>query len=266
LKFELEGSYHSSEGLGEGLLSLFFIVDALYDAPEQGIVVVDEPELSLHPFLQRKLRRLFADWSKSHQLIVATHSPYFVDFTDVVAGAKVARVHLQDFESKISQLSDDAVERVEGFLRDRDNPHILGLDAREVFFLWDGVILVEGQDDVICYPRVASQLDEQFAGQFFGWGVGGAGNMRIIAKLLKDLGFQKVVGLLDKNKEEEADRLRELFPNYRFFVIPADDVRTKPERPPKSAVTGLLDERGLLRPDLADEVPRVIQEVNTALG
>ena len=75
LRFELEGTYHSSEGLGEGLISLFFIVDALYDAADGSVIVIDEPELSLHPSLQRKLRALLSDWSQTRQVIVATHSP-----------------------------------------------------------------------------------------------------------------------------------------------------------------------------------------------
>ena len=35
LKFYFGDAYHNSDGLGEGLVSLFFIIDALYDSNPQ---------------------------------------------------------------------------------------------------------------------------------------------------------------------------------------------------------------------------------------
>jgi hypothetical protein len=61
----------------------------------------------------------------------------------------------------------------------------MGLDAREAFFLDDGVILVEGQEDVLAYRRALKEMEIEIPGHFFGWGVGGAPKMRIIAKLLR---------------------------------------------------------------------------------
>jgi predicted ATPase len=49
LKFKSGDSFHTSEGLGEGFISLLFIVDALYDSEPGQTVVIDEPELSLQP-------------------------------------------------------------------------------------------------------------------------------------------------------------------------------------------------------------------------
>ena len=49
-------------------------------------------------------------------------------------------------------------------LRDFTNPHVLGLNASEVFFLRDRVILVEGQEDVACYRSMASQLKMDLGG------------------------------------------------------------------------------------------------------
>jgi len=264
LRFEVKGAYHSSEGLGEGLVSLFFIIDALYDAPEESVIAIDEPELSLHPPLQRKLRALISDWSKTRQVIIATHSPYFIDFEDVVEGGAVARVHLRNWDSTISNLSNSALKHIEGFLKDRHNPHILGIDAREVFFLPDSVILVEGQEDVVRYPEIATQLAKDFTGRFFGWGVGGAEKMPTIASILSDLGFAKVVGILDKNKQHVAEALGKAFPNYRFFTIPADDVRTKAAEPDKK-VFGLLDEKGGVRTEFRGDIDKLIDVVNAAL-
>lgn len=97
------------------------------------------------------------------------------------------------------------------------------------------------------YQRVAEQVGVEIEGDFFGWGVGGAEKMGAIAQLLQKLGFEKVVGLLDGDKENRREELQEAFPSYRFHTIPAKDIRTKPERRAQPAVEGLLDESGKVR-------------------
>ena len=55
------GGTHNSDGLGEGTVSLLYIADALYDSSSEDVIVIDEPELSLHPEHQRRLRGVLAD-------------------------------------------------------------------------------------------------------------------------------------------------------------------------------------------------------------
>ena len=137
------GGGHTSDGLGEGVISLLFLVDALYDSNPGDLIVVDEPELSLHPAYQRRLAGLFADYAKDRQIVLATHSPYFVDFGNMLDGAEVARVHKRGAASVISQPQRETVEQLGGLLRDSHNPHVLGPEAREAFFQQDGVVLLE---------------------------------------------------------------------------------------------------------------------------
>jgi len=127
------------------------------------------------------------------------------------------------------------------------------------------VILVEGQEDVLCYPEVAAQLNKEFTGRFFGWGVGGAENMPVISNLLHDLGFAKVAGVLDRNKEDVAESLQAQFPDYKFLTIPADDVRSKSARPEEKEVIGLLDEKGQLGDEFREAADKLLDAVNDAL-
>ena len=264
LKVETSGQYHSSEGMGEGLVSLLIIIDALYDSSPDDVIVIDEPELSLHPSLQRRLFALLSKYAADRQLLVATHSPYFVDFNTLVIGARIARLHLQDGSSVISTLSEPTVKRLAEFVRNYNNPHILGLDAREAFFLEDRVILVEGQEDVIFYQQIADQLGIKIDGNFYGWGVGGADNMKTVASLLQELGFKKVVGLLDGNRASLASELQSEFSQYKFYDIPADDIRTKsPRQIP--AVQGILNDSGEVRPEHKEAMTRVLNQVNQEL-
>lgn len=260
-----EQQYHSSEGMGEGLISLLIIIDALYDSSSGDVIVIDEPELSLHPSLQKRLFSLLRKYSADRQILIATHSPYFIDFEALLNGARVARLHSTNEGSVISTLSEATVKSLKGFLNNHNNPHLLGLDAREAFFLEDGVILVEGQEDVVFYKRIADQLGIRIMGSFFGWGVGGADNMKTIATLLQELGFEKVVGLLDGNRASMVPELQSEFSQYQFHAIPADDIRTKPKTQPKSAVLGILDESRKIRPEHTEAMTKLLGQVNQEL-
>jgi hypothetical protein len=240
---------------------VFYVVDALYDLQKGHLLVIDEPELSLHPAVQRRLSDLIIDYSKWSQILCATHSPYFVRLEALLGGGALARIHADDGSCHMSQLSNEAMEGLRSTLNNINNPHVFGLDAREVFFLEDHVILVEGQDDVVLYPSVLSQLGISIAASIYGWGVGGADNMGVIARVLADLGFRKVAGILDRGKEAVRDLLNGRYPRFRFICIPADDVRTRSAEGPRPARAGLLDETLKLRPECVEPTRKVMQEL-----
>jgi len=248
LKFFNGEHSHSSDGMGDGVISVFAIVDSLYDSTPGSLIAIDEPELSLHPVLQRRAADLISEYAKDRQILVATHSPYFVNLRALSDGANLARITTGSDGTTIHQLSassKDSIRRLsDGNLY---NPHVFGLDARELFFQEDRIILTEGQEDVLLYPQVAAQVGMKLNGSFFGWGAGGASNIAHLCRILADLGFCKVAGLLDGDKATEAARLEAEFPNFYFACIPAKDIRTKPARNGTEAVEGLLDSKLVLK-------------------
>ena len=128
------------------------------------------------------------------------------------------------------------------------------------------MILVEGQEDVVFFRRVEAAVGS-LSGTYFGWGVGGAENMERIARVLTDLGFEKVVGILDGNRAAAVPKLLTKFPTYHFFAIPADDVRTKKAAPAKAGVAGLLDdENSAIRPEHTTEVRCLFEKANEYLN
>lgn len=266
LKFEAIKGSHSSDGIGEGIVSLFFIIDALYDSIPGDVIAIDEPELSLHPTLQKKLFSLFSDYSTDRQIIVATHSPYFVDLNVIANGAKISRVHTRNLACRISSLSDNSAGKIDGLLKNLNNPHIFGLNARELFFMHDKIIMLEGQEDVIFYQKISSEINVPLEGNVYGWGVGGADNMDIIAGVVDDLGFEKVVGVLDDDKKHYIESLSSKYPKYKFFCIPVNDVRTKKARPAKEEVVGLIDGNGVLREQYKKSVEELFNSINDFLS
>lgn len=267
LKFFNGGGDHSSDGVGEGIVSLFAIVDAFHDSPATDVVVIDEPELSLHPAMQRRLALFLNRFAADRQVIISTHSPYFVSLDSMKNGGSLARVVSDAREgSKIHQLSREAARNVTALGEgNRFNPHVFGLDARELFFQEDGIILVEGQEDVVFFPDILQQLGVELDGHFFGWGVGGAENMPRVCKILSDLGYQRVAAVMDADKEGSLPKLRDEFPRYHFTCIPASDVRTKPKIKAKEGKIGLLDEKHQIRSEFKERTVQILSELNRYL-
>ena len=264
IKFKFKKLSHNSDGAGEGLLSLITIVDALYDSSEGDVIVIDEPELSLHPSLQKKLASLISEYSKTRQIVIFTHSPYFICWKALINGGTIARtVKKESGELKIYQLAQSTVNEIKPFFNNLNNPHILGLEAKEIFFLEDNVLLVEGQEDVVFYRRILDLLEVDLIGSFYGWGAGGSPNMDRILHVFRDLGFMNVCVVLDNNMERLKNKLHVEFPKYHFFTIPAKDVRDKDFQKERPAIEGLIDKGGKrVKGRFENDLKRIFSEIN----
>ena len=175
----------------------------------------------------------------------------------------------------ISQPSTDTVGKLRKLIGDLHNPHALGLNARETFFQDDGVIVMEGQEDVVHYRFVLDQLvgedvlsAEESAALgdcFFGWGAGGATKVEIILSLLQDLGFKKVAAIYDNNERRKMLAVRKKFPGYCIDTIPADDVRTKLQRRARDGIDGLLDGNNRIRPQFVEDTKGLFSRVKACI-
>lgn len=263
IKFNFGGNHHNSDGAGEGLLSIFTIVDALYDSKSGDIIVIDEPELSLHPSLQRKLAKVLLEYSSDRQIIISTHSPFFISWTALINGGSMARVIKEKSRTKIYQLPTDISDVIIGLTSNLNNPHILGLDAKEIFFLDDNINIVEGQEDVIFLRKIIKHLQIPILGSFFGWGIGGATNLENILKLLSHLGFQKVACLLDNNMTELSKEISAKYTNYHFSILPTDDIRDKKAIKAKEPIIGLVSSSGSdFKEQYREPVSDILNQIN----
>lgn len=270
--------FHNSEGMGEGLLSLFFIVAALLDSEPGTLVAIDEPELSLHPQLIRRLQAVLSEVSKDRQIVIATHSPLLVDWGDIENGATIARVHRGEAGSQISQAMPNTLARVarSSASHDLNQPHTLGSDAKEALFFEDHILLLEGQEDAVYLPRALNSLGLPEFPNVFGWGVGGADKMPRLALLLKELGFKRIGALLDNDGQRETlkalDELKALAPEVSAVMHPAPDIRNKPARFGPEGVTreeifGLLDhDNRTVRPSHVEKFRAVTVALRRHLG
>ena len=177
------------------------------------------------------------EFSKEKQIIISTHSPYFIDSKAIINGAKLIRVTKE--EKGIECYSSNNVEIFKKSTENFSNPHILGLVAKEIFFSGDKIILVEGQEDVVYYKKIFDEFinvdaesdlkekTEKVKNFLFGWGCGGAENARNILEMFREFGYKKIFCILDGDKKDKMEGLKKEYPEYRFTTISKDDIRDK---------------------------------------
>lgn len=126
-------------GIGESLIIL--LVSKLsqeWRNPPVDVVLLEEPELHLHPTLQRKLLERLAAYGV--QLIVSTHSPSVVNWF-ARNGGRIFGTEFLETESRTS------ARQISGLIELRGVIESIGASPGDVA-LADKVLLVEGSNDV----------------------------------------------------------------------------------------------------------------------
>lgn len=253
---------HNSDGLGEGIVSLMFLIDALFESSPEELLVIDEPELSLHPQLQRRLLREIISLTSDRQILITTHSPEMVDIASTLNGAIIARIADEDDGSKIYKIDDDSRSYFRQLDSDLFNPHTLGYDSKSCFFAEDNIIIVEGQEDVVFFKKLEHDLDLNFNIPFWGYGAGGAEKIGMITHILSTLGFKEIGVIYDGDKSDEATRFKTKFPKFPCWILPADDIRDKTGNEGNITKQGIFDTKKCVKAEHKEAVVNLLQEIN----
>ncbi|WP_316575620.1 ATP-binding protein [Nocardia canadensis] len=93
-------SVYSEAHAGSGEYAVVRLVDAIKRAPEGSLILLDEPEVSLHPGAQAALMEFIKSetLAKGHQVVIATHSPI------LVADLPPAAIKVLAFDSKSNRV------------------------------------------------------------------------------------------------------------------------------------------------------------------
>lgn len=128
------------------------ILKAFEERKKQGaLFLIEEPEMFLHPQMQRSLYKTIRKISESNQVIYVTHSPHFVaipEFHDVVLVTKDSN------GTKVRKSDLDSNPRlIEKFRKELDP------ERNELFFS-KRLLIVEGDTEKLALPEYAKRMDK----------------------------------------------------------------------------------------------------------
>ena len=72
-----------SNFLSDGTVSMLALIIAVYFEGESGIIIIEDPERNLHPQLMSKIVEMAKEVSREKQIIITTHNPELVKYSDV---------------------------------------------------------------------------------------------------------------------------------------------------------------------------------------
>jgi ABC-type phosphonate transport system ATPase subunit len=232
---------------GSGLRALYPIAAALTD-PRLRLLLIDEPEISLEPTLQKALRDLLIEWaSEQNAVVVASHSHLFVDRADLPANRVIRRI-TGGIEVEAIQSEDALLDLVF---------KLLGNSTEDLFFPGNYLVAEGGSDQTIV--EMALVLLGAKPGQVKVVSASGVTSVRGIVEAVKhallplifgDSPYhERVVALIDSPTEDQrshADAIRQVL-GERLVELPAESLEEYlPEQ--------LYEAAGL---DKAEEVLRV---------
>lgn len=243
----VSGASHRIGLVGEGVTNIFRLAYALYDFKEGNVLLLDEPELSLHPQAQRHLYEEILQRSSLGQVVVSTHSPYFVSWSDIQAGGVIYRANLIENDgTSLSTIAKETVVEIAKVADEKKNRKLYDVVAKEIFFS-RGTLFVEGQEDahiILEYLQLTGRPNIEV----FGYGAGGASHIVRWVRVARQLGI-KAAALFDGDREGAAafEKCRLEFSKDKLVFLrklPTDDIRDKSE---KKAV-GIFDDQWRIKP------------------
>lgn len=103
--FQSDFANYSEAFAGSGEVAIVRLVTEIIDAPKFSLILLDEPEVSLHPGAQKRLQEFLLDQIKlkKHQIILNTHSPSLINGLPKEA---IKVFHLNPNSNKFSVTSD----------------------------------------------------------------------------------------------------------------------------------------------------------------
>ena len=122
----IDGQY-SDFACGAGEISIIRMLDLIYNAPQNTLIIIDEPEVAIHPSVQYKLLKIFMELalSKNMQFIFTTHSYFILKYLNpdsilLLKNNNDNKIISQNVNSSVAfqNISEQKIYKLEAFVED----------------------------------------------------------------------------------------------------------------------------------------------------
>ena len=192
---------------------------------EGGLLVIDEPELHLHPKWQSLFLDVLIELAEitNNQFILSTHSISFINKNTI---SNIIRVYKEDTNS-----SNVAAIDKNNLMGAKDLLHIINSYNNEKIFFADKVVLVEGKSDKLIFEKLINYYlsvhDKTEVVEVIE--VDGKSNLEKYRKFLQSFSIENyIIADLDYAKTIGDESIKKLFLfNYKKIV---EEVATRPNK------------------------------------
>ncbi len=133
---------------GKGIFQILALIFLVFSTESPHVILIDEPQSSIHPGGIRKLFSILRQKYSHHQYIVSTHSPVVIS---AINPEKIIRLEKSGMESQIYSVDTHDSEEMEKVLSS------VGARLSDVFGA-DDILWVEGPTEENCFPLIVNKI------------------------------------------------------------------------------------------------------------
>jgi len=208
------------EQTASGLYEILFLLTTIIGESEK-ILLLDEPELHLHPTMQKRILNLLSESKiqSGNQIIMITHSPYLVSIEEIDTTWRFSK---RESGTKAHNLGRIFLE-LESQEQQKLTLKLSSPIIRSLLFS-RGVIFVEGLSDKIAVEQIDRYLSTKNEGANIDeneWSIIDIGGKNSLSKYIELSRMMDIpnVAIMDHDALEE---LRALYNENQFFVFSTD--------------------------------------------
>lgn len=226
---------HQSWLLWDWIISIFRICAQLINS-NNTTILIDEPELSLHPQSQKKLAKVLSEKAKNRQIIICTHSPYFINREDFLNWAKFVRLNkYNDAKCTIHQLKNPKNYLITQWsLNNYQQPEFLDIVSKEIMFS-EKILFVEWKEDVWLIKKFIKEFRTELSWTisfdifwYWSWWKDKIGKF---LQMANDMGIKQAWAIYDWDFNDESyNEIISLFQNFKIIRLDTNDIRDKNRR------------------------------------
>jgi len=117
LEFKVNDSWIPWNYLSDGTKRLFYLITEM-SCQKHGLILIEEPELGIHPHQLYKLMQFIKEQSEEKQIIISTHSPVVLDALDPDELDRITIAKIEDGGSKFYKLTDEQKSKGSEYMKE----------------------------------------------------------------------------------------------------------------------------------------------------